>query len=142
MSEKQTRKTVLKALRSLDAQPVENICVVGYPDVEYIGGHIELKTLDKLPVRGGPVRIEHYTAHQKLWLLNRWRKGGRAFLLIQYKREWLLFDAIVAQDVGTMTYETMKARTIAYWDKGLVEEQLIKFLTEDFYILNKWANRL
>lgn len=107
------------------------------PDVEYIGGWIELKTLDKLPKRGGPVRIEHYTAHQKLWLLNRWRKGGRAFLLIQYKREWLLFDAIAAQQVGTLTYDEMVERSLGYWQNGLNEEQLIRLITMDFDLLKE-----
>lgn len=96
MSEKSLRRAVLTALRDLDAVAVENSAYPGTPDVNCIGGWIELKQLSAWPRRGGIVAIEHFTPQQRVWLARRWRRGGAVYLLLQVGREHLLFDGDVA----------------------------------------------
>lgn len=98
MAETDLRRAVCKALRSLDAISVENRVYPGTPDVNYAEGWIELKWLRDWPKRPEtPVRLEHpLTQEQKIWLTKRWRAGGNAFVLLQVKRDYLLFTAPIA----------------------------------------------
>ena len=58
--------------------PDHNLCVQGR---EY---WLELKSLTHWPVRAStPIRFERYTLEQRDWLRDRWRAGGRAFLLLR-----------------------------------------------------------
>jgi len=45
MRESRMRRFVVEALEPLDAVPVENAACPGYPDVEFIGGVMELKQI-------------------------------------------------------------------------------------------------
>lgn len=115
MSEKDMRQRVIKALKPLDAFSVENPCRPGTPDVNYVEGWIELKWLEKWPVREATiVRIEHFTPQQRVFLMRRWRKGGNVYLLLQVKDEWLLFDGDVAAEwVGTVDRSTLQSKARA-----------------------------
>ena len=96
------RSNVLEILRKegLDARPVENPIDPGFPDVEYIGGVIELKACSGWPARAStPLRIDHYSWEQRIWQSRRWRKGGTVFVLIQVGSEFLLFTGNVASEV-------------------------------------------
>lgn len=101
-SEKQMRRNVVEILRDagLDARPVENPVDPGFPDVEYIGGLLELKEVEAWPKRAmTPLRVEHYTQEQRIWHSRRARKGGRIHVLLQVGREFLLFDGAVAAEL-------------------------------------------
>jgi hypothetical protein len=101
MKETRLRRLVCLMLQSerLDPISVENLVYPGTPDVNYIGGWIELKVLDKWPTRTStPVRISHFSPEQRVWLRRRWQRGGCAHLLLVVKNEWLLFDGAVAAD--------------------------------------------
>lgn len=105
ISEKNMRGNVVKILRKagLDARPVENPVDPGFPDVEYIGGVLELKAVDAWPKRPDtPLRVEHYTQEQRIWHERRHVKGGRVHVLLQVGSEFLLFRAIdAAAHLGT-----------------------------------------
>lgn len=109
ISEKQMRQNVVKALRKakLDARPVENPVDPGFPDVEYIGGTLELKAVDAWPKRADtPLRLDHYTLEQRIWHERRHHRGGRIHVLLQVGREFLLFrGADAARHLG---YEPCK----------------------------------
>lgn len=111
ISEKQMRGNVTKALRraGLDARPVENPCDPGFPDVEYIGGTLELKAVDAWPKRAGtPLRLEHYTQEQRIWQERRCARGGRCHVLLQVGREFLLFHAASAAiHLGNLSREAL-----------------------------------
>ena len=129
MSESDMRAKVIVALRSLDAVAVENPAYPGTPDVNYVEGWIELKWLRKWPVNGGIVKIEHFSPQQKVWLVKRWSKGGNVFLLLQCKREWLLFDGLTAaQIVGNATREELFKRAVWSSTKGLQNKGIIECL--------------
>lgn len=110
--EKTMRSNVVKILRKagLDARPVENTVDVGFPDVEYIGGLIELKAVDDWPKKPEtPVRIDHYSQEQRIWHERRHNKGGRIHVLIQVRSEYLLFGGLIAsQIVGLSSQQVLR----------------------------------
>ena len=112
MSEQGMRQRVVKALKSLDAISVENSVYPGTPDVNYIGGWIELKWVRSWPKREStPLRLPHFTPQQRVWLQRRERKGGHAFVFLQVANDYLLFDASTAADLlgETPRHELLEA---------------------------------
>lgn len=104
MSEAEMRRTTIRLGAALHARAVENIVDVGAPDVDLAAGQIELKWAREWPAREStPLRLDHYTDVQRQWLMDRWNAGGGAWLLLQVKTWWLLFDAPAAQKVGYLT---------------------------------------
>ena len=87
------RREIVKILRSLNAQPVENIVKVGTPDVEFVGGWLEVKRTREWPAREATiVRLEHdLTDDQRRWIRRRVKAGGVAWVLIQIDRTYMLF---------------------------------------------------
>lgn len=133
MSESGMRSKVVKFLADLDSLTVENPTRPGTPDVNYVEGWIELKWLRDLPVDPlTPVRVPHFTQQQRRWLERRRRHGGRAFVLIQCKREWLLLKGEdAARILGEATWPELVLQAVGYWDAGLDQLELIKCLTSD-----------
>ena len=85
MSEQALSRNVMKLLRPLDAQRIENSCGRGVPDINYIGGWLELKQQDAWPKRPTTkVRLDHdLTLEQRIWINRREKKGGTVFVLLQ-----------------------------------------------------------
>ena len=149
MSESDMRKKVVKALQPLNAISVENPCLPGTPDVNYIEGWVELKWLREWPKREDTiVRLEHYTKVQRVWAFRRRRMGGQAWMLIQCGREWILMDgAVAAISLGHCTKAELIQRCAAYSDTGLDSAILIDilqrgqdiytFTTEEFALLRE-----
>lgn len=130
MSEGTMRGNVIRRLKPVDAVAVENPVYPGTPDVNYIDGWLELKWLRRWPKKEETiVRLEHYTPQQRLWLRRRTLRGGRAFLLLQVGKEWLLFKHPELQDVGKVTKKVLKETAHFYWPTGLNNEELIYALT-------------
>jgi hypothetical protein len=113
------RSRVIKALRKLDAVPVENLVLPGTPDIEFIGGWIELKSEDEWPVRPGtPLRLKRFEIEQRIWLSRRIRRGGNAWVLLRVKRDWLLFRGDVAASIlGTSTKSELIEGSMRYWER-------------------------
>ena len=112
---------------------VENKALPGTPDVEYIGGWIELKWMRRWPQNAdeSAVLIPHFTPQQRAWLKLRWRRGGRCHLLLQVGREWQLFDGdVAAQEVGRATRQRLQAVARNTWLNGMNYEELKKCLSE------------
>jgi len=99
--EQDQRKKIVKALNKLkkDAISVENPALPGTPDVNYIGGWVELKYLERWPVKKETkVTLDHYTQQQRVWIMRRWYNQGAVWLCLQVSktREWLVFDGETA----------------------------------------------
>lgn len=120
------RQRVVKALKKLDAWSVENPCRPGTPDVNYIEGWIELKWKEEWPVKAETtLRLPHFTPQQRLHLRRRWFLGGNAYLLLQVKQDWLLFDGDVAAEyVGTVDRSALELRAKAQWNHPILREVL------------------
>ncbi len=129
-AEKTMRKRVVRALRALDAVAVENGCGVGTPDVNFVGGWVELKSVAAWPARPAtPLRVEHFTQEQRLWLARRTRAGGIALLLLKVGDDWLLFTGSVgAQVVGRATKADLFRVALRSWPGGLDDEDLLAML--------------
>lgn len=131
-SEKDMRKRVVKILKPLHAVSVENGVGAGTPDVNYTGGWIELKSMAAWPVDPDlPLRVDHFTTQQRLWLRKRWLAGGNVWLLIKVADDWLLltgWDAAVY--LGRMCRADLVKQACASWEGGLSAKGLLEFLRE------------
>lgn len=109
------------------AVPVENPALPGTPDVNYIGGWIELKQIEEWPKRDDTVvMIEHYTPQQRVWAIRRRRAGGTCWLLLQCRREWLLFDGAVAATHLNSCTKSELTKVAEYVSTDGPDEGLIK----------------
>lgn len=126
-SETSMRGRVLHALKPLDAHGIENALYAGCPDVEFIGGWIELKSLNDWPKRPETlVRIEHFTMEQRHWLRRRVRRGGKAWLLLRVRNEWLLFPGDRAADiVGVATRAQLVEAACRHWPETPTDLDLL-----------------
>ena len=130
MSESTMRTNVVRALAPLNAMAVENPCLPGTPDVNYVEGWIELKWLRSWPVRPDTiVRLEHYTVQQKVWAFRRRKVGGQCWFLLQVRREWILLDgAVAAFVVNRTTKRELIEHATAYFSAGLPPADLVDLL--------------
>ncbi len=112
------RQRVVRSLRKLDAVPVENPILPGTPDIEFIGGWVELKSEEKWPTRENtPLRLKRFTLEQRLFLRRRIRRGGNSWLLLRVGRDWLLFRGDVAADIlGDSTKAKLIKAAMHYWN--------------------------
>ena len=92
----------------LDPVRVENPIHPGTPDINLIGGWVELKTIADWPARDHlMLRIPHFTPQQRVFLFRRWKYApGTTHLLLEVRasKQWLLFDGdVAARIVGRVT---------------------------------------
>lgn len=132
MSESGMRQNLVKALRPLDAMPIENKLRAGTPDVNFIGGWIECKWMKFWPKSAdtNPVRFAHpLTKEQGIWLARRWARGGTTLVCAQVAREWFFFSGETAKDTfGKMTRPEMREEALLHLPNGLQAERLIQWL--------------
>ena len=116
----------------MHAIPVENPAQPGTPDVNYIEGWIELKWLRAWAKRATTViHIDHWTRRQKIWHFRRRCAGGQAWVLLQCRREWLLFDgAVAALWLNRSTKAQLMIAAHSYWPRGMIYSELIEILNE------------
>lgn len=132
--EQQQRQLLVKALNQLklDAVSVENPACPGTPDVNYIGGWVELKYAVDWPARDDtPLRLDHFTPQQRCWLRRRWHFGGNVWLCLQVSktRHWIVFDGeTAAKHLGKDGYHRDKLLGIAAFVGGSAEE-VARFLS-------------
>lgn len=113
------RQSVVGALKKFDACSVENRCGPGTPDVNYVEGWIECKWAQRWPVGTNTVlKLVHpLETAQKVWLQRRWRRGGNAFVLLQVRKDWLLFDPPTAARIfDKATRSQLIREAIKHWD--------------------------
>lgn len=96
MRESGVWKSIRGAIKSLDPVRVENPIHPGTPDVNYIGGWLELKSLPRLPEADAIFKIKHFTPQQRSWALRRHEAGGRVFMLVRAGNHWILLRGNVA----------------------------------------------
>ena len=131
MTERSLRSDIVRALRALDACAVENPAGPGTPDINYIGGWIELKVLDEWPIKEDTfLQIDHFTPQQRIWLDRRWRKGGAAFVLLKVAQDWLLLEAPLAVSLlGRAKRSDLLAAARRHWTRWeQVEDELPRCL--------------
>lgn len=132
MSEQTMRRRVVRTLRPLDAVAVENPCCPGTPDVNFADGWIELKWLRSWPRDASSlVTLPHFTPQQRIWISQRWRRGGRVWVLLQVGHDWLLFDGQTAADkIGYYDRETLLVLATQCWMGGLRDEEFVECMRD------------
>lgn len=127
-----TRARIIKALKPLHAISVENSVGPGTPDVNYIEGWIELKWMRSWPARPNTlVKIPHYNKEQRLFAVNRRRRGGTCWLLLQVRDQWLLFDgAVAAVVINRATAKQLHDAAHRVWPQGLDEKELLECVSQ------------
>lgn len=94
----------------------------GTPDVEHVYGWLELKAVDRWPVRDVPLRIEHFTRQQRVWLQRRWHCGGRAYLLVRVGRDIVMLDGCkAARFIGEYGRTALVFESLAHDLEGAIE---------------------
>ena len=131
MAETDTWAAFKKLAMALDPVRIENLLGKGTPDVNCVGCWVELKWLSAWPKRAStPVRLDHYTDEQRLWLKRRGEAGEPTWLCLQVGQEWFLFRGkYSAQDVGKLTYSELVKTADYYWPKKPTPEQFVYALT-------------
>ena len=134
MTEANMRKRVVKILKNLDAMPVENVVRPGTPDVAFIGGWLECK---KTPSAGRPKNsqkiaiLQHGLMNsQRIWLRRHCKKGGRAFVLVQFGSHFCLFDGLwAAEKLGKVSWFETHENCIYFDNWQELEERLEDWLS-------------
>jgi hypothetical protein len=117
MSEKTMAATFVLLTKALDPRRVENMLSIGTPDVNLTTGWVELKWCRSWPASGGPLRLDHFTDEQRRWLQRRWDAGGGAWLVLQVRQEWFVFNAPECHQVGHLTHDELIACASAYFQQ-------------------------
>lgn len=87
----------------------EDSVTPGVPDVSYtiargssaVTGWIELKDVPAWPKDPSvPLRVDHFTSEQRIWIRQRGRVGGLCWILIRVGTDYLLFDWVAAEHLG------------------------------------------
>lgn len=132
MSEGDSRQSIVKALKPLDAISIEVKGRAGVQDINYVGGWIECKWLRRWPkgCEDNPVRFPHeFMTSQKLRARKRVAAGGTSLLSAQVGREWFFFDGAGAgQKLGQMTRPEMIENALLYFPGGLKDKELLKWI--------------
>lgn len=116
-SERDMRKRVVRILKPLHAVSIENGVGMGTPDVNFVGGWIELKSMPRWPMLCDTIlRVEHWTPSQKLFHRQRAKAGGKSWVLLKVENDWLLFKGEVAADIlGESAESTLKEKAFRIW---------------------------
>lgn len=128
-SEKNMRQRVVRILRPLHAVSIENGAGAGTPDVNYVEGWLELKSVERWPPRDGILPVDHFTPQQRLWLRKRSLAKGNAHMLLKVADDWLLIDGWdAAVHVGKAAKNLLLDISVKSWLGGLDEKELLKCL--------------
>lgn len=132
MSEKSMRSVIVQALKPLDGMAVENFALPGTPDVNFCEGWLELKWLQGWPKNPNkPVPMRHFRPHQRLWIRRRAKAGGKVYIVLQVRAEWLVLDPLLgAKMLGTATRAELFSITLLHMAKHFDPEALVEFLTK------------
>lgn len=131
MSEKDFAREFCLLTKKLHPVRVENaLTTLGLPDVNISTGWVELKWAKSWPKKEStPFRLPHYTDEQRAWLKKRGDAGGGAWLALQVRTEWFVFDADLAQDVGKLTRDCLIEFSTAYFPTKPTSDELCKVFT-------------
>lgn len=132
MAEHDMRRKLIQVLKPLHAVPIENRAWPGTPDINYAEGWIECKWLRAWPKKADTsVKLDHpLLDEQRVWLRQRCCRGGKAWVMLQCKREWFLFwGETAAFQIGIATREMLMHHAMKYWPNGLNERELLEVLS-------------
>lgn len=127
------RQLVIKILKPLDGVSVENSVGPGTPDINYMGGWIELKWLRSWPKKADTIVVLDHELEmvQIAWARKRINRGGRSWVMLQANRtDWLIWPGNVAGEVlGFSTRQKLiETALVHYWTGSHMKRSLVKWL--------------
>ena len=137
MIEKTMRGTLVKLLKSIGAYAVENGgCHPGTPDIATVLGPIECKATNEWPARAEtPVKLDHdLTNAQRIFIMKWVACKGRAWVMLNVNRQWLLFQGMAA--VGMLggnepgTRQELLDTAVQVWNRTPTTQELLRVLYE------------
>lgn len=132
-SEADVRQVLTEVGRPLHGKSIEARGSVGIPDWNCVTGWIECKWVREWPMRG-TLRLPHpeRVKAQAIWLLERWRAGGKAHGCLVVGDEWFMLSAPVFFDLAMRgaSREELVLRCDRHW-AGLDRAGLLDFLREE-----------
>jgi hypothetical protein len=124
--------------KHLRLQRIENGTANGIPDVMFSakwrrkkrGGWIELKRVREYPKRSNtPIRIDHFTKEQKLFMRLHGRITGSVYLLLLIESDWYIFDHVHIDKIGeTATRFDLMAMSVHWWPEKCDWRELFEVL--------------
>lgn len=132
MAEAAMRQRIVKELKILHAISVENPINPGTPDINYADGFIECKWLRHWPKREGTIvkLLCDLSKEQRLWINLREKAGGIVWVMLQCRREWLLFHGeTAAKHIGKATRAELYELAYQVWTDGLNRDELVRILS-------------
>lgn len=119
---------------AVDAERVENRLGSGFPDVVWTAygetGLLELKEEDDWPLKGGTLRVPHYTKEQLLFARRWGNSHGAIHLLLKVARDWLLFEGITATFfVGLSDKQVLFDGCMESWTGRPPRKEFLRVLT-------------
>lgn len=133
MPEAAVVKKVMQALKGWDPLRVENIHMPGTPDINFIGGWIEVKWVLQYPVKDETIiTCRHFTIEQRNFLKRRMLMGGATFLFVGIAGNYYLFDGIAGANFFGFVERQMlrrKARNV-WWRRFPKSKELMKALSD------------
>lgn len=121
-------------LKRLHAQRIESPITPSFPDVEYVGGTVELKYEKEWPKRSTTnlnVKSVKRNPRQRNWWKRRCSSGGRCFVLLRVADDWLLFWGMDASELLCYSNKLkLIERAIKHWEKRINGEELCQILSQ------------
>lgn len=135
--EKGQRSTVIRILSPLHAVSVENPACPGFPDVEFIGGLLELKSATGWPWKPETIFTtgvdnKHFTPQQRLFAIKRRRAQGFHCVCLKVDRDWFLIEgALAAKHLGVCwTQQDIITNAWKVWLGGLNSDGFLECITK------------
>lgn len=132
-TEDSLRRYIAPTLRALHGFSVETATLPGVPDINHVGGWLELKIFKPWPkdVDENVRTTQEFTPQQREFARERYRVGGRVHLLAQARSEplWMLFAGPwAAEHLGRVSRSELERWALAMWKNKLDQAHLLKLL--------------
>lgn len=133
MLESNLNARLMKAMRGLHPVRVENPACPGTPDINYSGGWIESKILNRWPADPqAVVKCDHFTPQQRVWHKRRAVAGGVSYVVIQIEQDVLVLRGNDAADLlGKVNRAKLLKLALAVYRRGINEQHLQSVLVTE-----------
>lgn len=110
-------RTVRPGFSGWDPQRIETPDIDGTPDVNHLFGWVELKYVRAWPKRDNtPLRLDHYSQHQRVWHKRRCKAGGLCHVLLGVEKEhFLIWGEVASEFLGKIPRMELIMRSDAHW---------------------------
>lgn len=106
----------------------------GFPDVHYTylerSGTIELKSVDKLPMKKSGVRDS-----QVEWINREVEAGGQVWIIVEFKKFVYIVNGLYVEILNDLDADTLPTYAAALWTKGISDSEKAAII--ESLLLNK-----